>query len=129
MPQSSILVIEDHAATRDALLRMLQSQGYSAEGVATSIEYLKLLDEGARFDLLIIDLVMPSLNGFLLGRMARQRRADQHLLYISGFRDALSKDDLERAGAPVLAKPMRMSELLEHVRRALERVDQDAGGG
>jgi two-component system, cell cycle sensor histidine kinase and response regulator CckA len=124
MAQSSILVVEDHAATREALVQMLRAQGYSADGVATSLECLRLLDEGAGFDLLIIDLVMPSLSGFLLGRMARQRRPQQHLLYISGYRDALSKDELDLAGAPVLAKPMRMAEFIEHVRQALETRDQ-----
>jgi two-component system, cell cycle sensor histidine kinase and response regulator CckA len=126
MPQSSILVVEDHAATREALVRMLRAQDYSADGVETSLECLKLLDEGAEFDLLIIDLVMPSLSGFLLGRMARQRRPGQHLLYISGYREALSDAELELAGAPVLAKPMRMSEFIEQVRRALEPGDQRA---
>jgi CheY-like chemotaxis protein len=126
MPQPSILVVEDHAATREALVRMLRAQGYSADGVATSLECLELLNEDAEFDLLIIDLVMPSLSGFLLGRMARQRRPGQPLLYISGYRDALSEAEVERAGAPVLAKPMRMSEFIEHVQRALEPGDQRA---
>lgn len=120
MPQSSILVIEDHTATRDVLVRMLRAEGYVAEGVATSLECLKLLDDGSEFDLLIIDLVIPAPSGLLLGQMARERRGHQRLLYITGFRDALSQDELERAGAPVLAKPMRMSEFLEQVWRVLE---------
>ncbi|HUC68874.1 MAG TPA: response regulator [Stellaceae bacterium] len=123
MPQSSILVIEDHAATREALVQMLRARDYRADGVATSLECLKLLDEGTEFDLLIIDLVMPSLSGFLLGRMARQRRPGQRLLFVSGYRDALSEAELELAGAPVLAKPIRMSEFIEQVRRALEPGD------
>jgi two-component system, cell cycle sensor histidine kinase and response regulator CckA len=122
MPQS-ILIVEDHAATREALVQMLRGQGYIANGVASSLECLKLLDEGARFDLLVVDLVMPSLSGFLLGQMARKRRHDQNLLYISGFRDALSEDELERAGAPVLAKPMRMSEFIENVQQVLATGD------
>jgi two-component system, cell cycle sensor histidine kinase and response regulator CckA len=123
MPQSSILVIEDHAPTREAFVQVLQYQGYVANGVASSLECLKLLDEGERFDLLVVDLVMPSLSGFWLGQMARKRRHDQNLLYISGFRDALSEDELERAGAPVLAKPMRMSDFIENVRRVLAMGD------
>ena len=120
MPRPSVLVVEDHAATREALVRMLQHEGFIADGVATSMECLKIMDEGATFDLLIIDVVMPSSSGFLLGRMARQRRPGQRLLYTSGYRDALSEDELESAGAPVLAKPMRMSEFIENVRRVLE---------
>jgi two-component system, sensor histidine kinase ChiS len=74
MPRPSILVVEDHAATREALVRMLQHEGFVADGVATSMECLKVMDQGETFDLLIIDVVMPSSSGFSLGRMARQRR-------------------------------------------------------
>jgi DNA-binding NtrC family response regulator len=125
VPQRSILIIDDHPATRRVLAAMLQGQGYAVDEVATTTECLALLDAGNTYDLLIIDIVMqePGLQGLKLGQALKQRNPSQKLIYMSGFADMLPKEERERAGALVLAKPMRMSEFMENVRDALKSSD------
>lgn len=125
-PGPEILVIDDDPGTRDVLVGALEAAGYAVQAVATTMECLALLKWGATFDLLIIDVVMPapSPHGFALGRMAKHRNASQKLLYISGLLDAMPEDELKSAQGPVLAKPVRIAEFIDTVRRVLESADQ-----
>jgi CheY-like chemotaxis protein len=118
---STILVVEDEPLTRDALVRIFQEDGYVPTGTATSLDCLKILDAGASFDLIVIDLVMPqgTPQGFALGRLLRVQNISQKLLYISGNLDALSSSEFNNANAPILAKPVRSWELKETVRSIL----------
>ncbi|MGO8915326.1 MAG: response regulator [Stellaceae bacterium] len=122
----AILVIDDDPGTRDVLVGALEAAGYAVQAVATSMECLALLDGGGRFDLLIIDVLMPppSPHGFALGRMARNRNPGQALIYISGLLGAIPEAELKGAQGPVLAKPVRIPEFIDSVRRVLETADQ-----
>ena len=122
----AILVIDDDPGVCDVLMRAFEADGYAAKGVATTIECLALLNSGATFDLIIIDVMMPpaSPDGFALGRMVRNRNASQKILYISGLLDAIPHAELEGARAPVLAKPVRLAEFIETVRGVLASADQ-----
>jgi CheY-like chemotaxis protein len=82
---------------------------------------LSLLDTGAEFDLVVIDVLMPvgTPQGFSLGRMIRYRNQSQRLVYISGAIDSIPEDELQGAEAPVLSKPVRVAELLDAVRTVL----------
>lgn len=104
---------------------MLQGHGYAVDEAATTTECLTLLDAGNTYDLLIIDLVMqePGLQGLKFGQALKRRNPTQKLIYMSGFADVLPKEERERAGAPVFAKPMRMSEFMENVRDAIDSSD------
>jgi CheY-like chemotaxis protein len=115
----TILVVDDEPLTGNVLVRALEEDGYSATQTASSMECLQLLDKGVTFDLLIIDVFLPALHGFALGRMARLRNRNQKLLYISGAPSLIPEIERERADGPILGKPVRISELLESVRRVL----------
>jgi CheY-like chemotaxis protein len=55
----SILVIDDDSVARGLLVRILEEEGYLVRGAGTTMECLALLDGGAEFDLLGVDVVMP----------------------------------------------------------------------
>jgi CheY-like chemotaxis protein len=120
-PSATILIVDDDPSVRDMLLHAFAVHGYQATAVSTSMDCLRLLDAGTVFDLLIIDVVMPegTPHGFCLGRMARYRKPSQRLLYMSGALDVIPEDELKAAEAPVLAKPVRIAELLDTVQRVL----------
>lgn len=65
---------------------MLRSAGY---GVHVAQDYrlaLEILERGERIDLLLTDIVMPDrVNGLALSRMARMRRRDLPVIYLSGY--------------------------------------------
>jgi CheY-like chemotaxis protein len=118
---STILIVDDDPLTRAALVRMFQDDGHVPTATSTSFDCLELLDTGASFDIIVIDLVMPpgTPHGFALGRMIRTRDPFQKVLYISGNLDTLPSSELSDANAPMLAKPVRASELQEAVRSIL----------
>ncbi len=122
---ATILIVDDDPGVREMLERAFSGQGYEATAVSTSMECLELLHAGADFDLMVIDVLLPegTPHGFSLGRMVRYRNPSQSLLYMSGGAiDNIPDDELKRAEAPVLAKPVRITELLDAVRMVLVAV-------
>jgi CheY-like chemotaxis protein len=67
-----ILVVEDHDYARDALTRLLAATGYDVVEAADGREALALLAKGPRPDLILLDLMMPVMDGWEF--MKRQRR-------------------------------------------------------
>jgi CheY-like chemotaxis protein len=120
-PSATILVVDDDPNVRDVLQHAFALHGYEATAVSTSMEALKLLDAGAEFDLMVIDILMPEStpHGFSLGRMVRYRNPRQRLIYLSGAIDVIPEDELKAAVAPLIAKPVRVAELLDTVQRVL----------
>jgi two-component system, cell cycle sensor histidine kinase and response regulator CckA len=118
---ATILIVDDDPNVRDVLLHAFAVHGYQATAVSTSMEALNLLDAGAEFDLVVIDVLMPvgTPQGFSLGRMVRYRNPSQRLVYISGAIDSIPENELQGAEAPVLTKPVRIAELLDTVQRVL----------
>jgi DNA-binding response OmpR family regulator len=118
---ATILIVDDDPSVRETLQLAFAAEGYVASAVSTSMACLALLDAGAKFDLLVIDVLMPPSipNGFSLGRVVRYRKPKQRLVFMSGAIESLPKRELDGAQAPVLAKPVRIAELLAAVRMVL----------
>jgi len=74
-----ILVIEDHEGARSALTRLLSSTGYSVAEAANGEEALAVLAEGPRPDLILLDLMMPVMDGW---EFMKQLRSDWRLCTI-----------------------------------------------
>jgi CheY-like chemotaxis protein len=67
-----ILVVEDHEFARQALAALLESMGYDVVEAANGREALAHVDKGARPDVILLDLMMPVMDGWEF--MQRQRR-------------------------------------------------------
>lgn len=120
-PETIVAVIEDDAAARRALTRMLRAQGVRVASFASAEELLHGLSE-TRPRCLVIDVMLPGMSGpDLLDRL----RADQVLLpaiFVTGRIDAPQM--LRRRGmgdVPCLQKPFEPALLVQAVTRALER--------
>ena len=118
---ATILIVDDDPSVREMLQLAFVAEGYEASAVSTSMACLALLDAGAKFDLMVIDVLMPpsTPNGFSLGRVVRYRNPKQRLVFMSGAIESLPKRELDGAEAPVLAKPVRVADLLDAVRTVL----------
>ncbi|HKQ15628.1 MAG TPA: response regulator, partial [Steroidobacteraceae bacterium] len=66
---------------------------------------------------LFTDIVMPGMNGFELGRLARERRPQLPVLYATGYAASYTAPD---KGADVLAKPYREADLLTKLKVLLK---------
>jgi CheY-like chemotaxis protein len=121
----TILVVEDDVTVRQSVTQQLASLGYRTITAANAGEALTMIDDGASFDLLFTDLMMPGpMNGRQLAEEAAKRRPSLKVLYTSGYteRSVLHHGRLD-PGVLLLAKPYRNSDLDRMVRQAL-----DAGG-
>ena len=80
---SRILVIEDDDATRYAMARTLEAAGYEVAQAHDYRDALPILEGEGQIDLLVVDLVVPGVNGFALARMGRIRRHDLKVVYVT----------------------------------------------
>jgi CheY-like chemotaxis protein len=112
-----ILVVEDDRTFGEALCQVLSRAGY-ATSLATDFQTaLGILEAEQPLDLLLVDIVMPDgINGIALSRMARMRRRDLKVIYITGY----NIPGVEReALGPVLQKPVDNQRLIEEIARVL----------
>jgi len=122
-----ILVIEDELPMRTALVETLKAEGYrvlSAEDGERGLE----LACTEPFDLILLDVMMPHLDGFAVCREIRKRGRDCPVLMLTA-KGAV--DDrvhgLDSGADDYLVKPFSLRELLARVRALLRRREQDAG--
>ena len=90
-----------------------------------------LLELGRRkFDLLILDVNVPTLNGLQVFEVMLQRHIETPVLFISGVAGSdVETQTLEMGAAGFLRKPIRKDVLLQRVRTILHRAQRSANGG
>ena len=110
-----ILFVEDDEQFRYATARSLEAAGYEVDAFPDYRLALPALERGDRFDLLLVDVVMPDrVNGFALARMARMRRPDLKVIYLTAFDLSTSE-----AVGKVLRKPLPLETLLAEIEAEL----------
>ena len=114
-----VLVVDDEPGLRELVCRILQTEGYATLEAGDGVEALAVM-ERAPVDLVVTDVVMPSMDGRELGRRISQRWPDLPILYISAY----DVNDIFRRGspsltAPFLQKPFPMEKLVVLVRQLI----------
>ena len=126
MPKGSptILLVDDDESFCYSAERSLEQAGFSVLPAHDYQDALVALESDRRIDLLLTDIMMPKgIHGFALARMARMRRLDLKVLYMTAY----DVPTVEAVGK-VLRKPIDDSELVNEVRNALAgAVRLDAG--
>jgi PAS domain S-box-containing protein len=121
MQDSRVLVVDDHATSREILRLHLESWGARVECVATPLAALALLRRGENFDALVTDHLMPGIDGLEFTRQVRATAAGMTLpvvlLTALGRKAAAAADGLFAA---VLAKPIKATQFLHAMVRALD---------
>ena len=116
-----LLVVDDDTEALDAMCAVLTAAGHDVLPAAGGLRALDILDADKQaLDLLLTDVVMPGLHGFNLSRMARLRRPEIKVLYISGHSDMLTTvGDAGPKLGKMLQKPILPDDLRIAVTEAL----------
>ena len=116
-----ILVIEDEKLLADSLKTLLESKGFQVEAVYDGISGAEYAEMGI-YDLLILDVMMPGLDGFQVARRVRSRRCATPILMLTAKSDTESRIEGLNAGADYyLTKPFDSRELLACINALLRR--------
>src|SRR5579864_5845928 len=111
-----ILVVDDDEAIRRFARRALGEAGYDVAVASGGAEALALVEAQSRFDLLVIDLMMPQMRGDELARRLHRRDPQARMLYFTGFSDHLFEERTALADHEAFVeKPASISGLLEAV--------------
>jgi signal transduction histidine kinase/CheY-like chemotaxis protein len=117
-----VLILDDNETNRRVVAAYIRQWGMIASEVGDPREALRLLDEGARFDLALVDFQMPGLDGAGFQKQAQQRIQIPSIL-LSSRTDA--RDTARRVGADFcayLTKPIKPSILYEAILTAAGRM-------
>ncbi len=116
-----MLLAEDDAAIAEPLARALTREGYGCEVVSTGADALeKALD--SRYELLILDLGLPVLDGLEVCRRVRAQRPALAVLMLTARTDEVDfVVGLDAGADDYVGKPFRLAELLARVRALLRR--------
>jgi DNA-binding response OmpR family regulator len=120
-----ILLIEDDHRMANLLARRLEDEGYGATPAFTGPEGLELATTGG-FDLAVVDVMLPGLDGVALTRTLREREVHTPVLMLTA-RDAV-EDRVRglRSGADdYLVKPFAFAELLARIEALTRRLGRD----
>ena len=111
-----ILLVDDEPRISDFISRALETAGYAVDGACSGTEGLRQAVAGD-YDLIILDLIMPDMDGrVFLAQLLRERR-EQGVLVLSCLGDVATKVDCLELGAhDYLTKPFSLAELLARVR-------------
>ncbi|WP_317630388.1 response regulator transcription factor [Saccharopolyspora rosea] len=116
-----ILVVDDDRAVRESLRRSLQFNGYQVDLAADGQQALDLLADN-RPDAMVLDVMMPRLDGLEVARRLRSTGDDLPILVLTA-RDAVSDRvaGLDAGADDYLPKPFALEELLARLRALLRR--------
>jgi len=120
-----LLLIEDDHAVRGVLTKMLEGGGHEVTGAADGAAAFALI-EASTFDLAIVDILLPDVDGIQLLRELRLRKLPLKVIAISGGGLGDAGEYLEMAAllgaAETLQKPISADDLLGAVARVLGTV-------
>ena len=124
-----ILVVDDERAVRDSLRRALELQGYEVELASDGAEALERLAANGQPDAVVLDILMPGIDGLEVCRQIRRRGYGIPVLMLTA-RDAVGDrvEGLDAGADDYVVKPFALEELLARIRALLRRASPSTDG-
>ncbi len=123
-----ILVVDDERAVRESLRRALELEGYEIELAADGNEAIYRLESTDEPDAMILDVLMPGLDGLEVCRRVRSTGSKLPVLMLTARTEVEDRVAGLDAGADdYVTKPFALEELLARVRALLRRASDEAG--
>ncbi len=126
MAESRILIVDDEAAERITLGEVLRLEGFRVSLAGSGEEALSLVSQGEAFDLVILDLRLPGLNGLQVLEKLHKNNPETIVILITGYGALDTAIQAMRYGAyDYLLKPCPVEDILATVRRGLSELEQE----
>ncbi|WP_460370299.1 response regulator transcription factor [Actinocorallia lasiicapitis] len=130
-PRAHILVVDDEPAVREALVSSLEFEGHQVSEAGDGVDALRMAEK-ARPDLIVLDVLMPRMDGLTACRRLRTQGDHTPVLMLTA-RDMVGDrvTGLDAGADDYLVKPFELDELLARIRALLRRSSLSArtGGG
>lgn len=120
--EPAVLLVEDDPALQTAIAYSLRHEGYRVLTADSGEQALAIVrDEGPGLDLIVLDIMLPGLNGFQVLRAIRQKLATPVLMLSARGEEQDKVDGLELGADDYIVKPFQRGEFLARVHAALRR--------
>lgn len=128
MPKSNeatIVVIDDEPAIRDLLATSLKFSGFAVEMAATGSQAIETIEK-IKPDLIVLDVMLPDIDGFTVTRRIRQEGINAPILFLTARDDSQDKImGLSVGGDDYVTKPFSLEEVVARIRAILRRTKED----
>lgn len=125
MPSTHILVVEDDVNIRTGLMDTLESEGYTTALAANGEQALALLQQ-ERFDLVLLDIMLPKKSGYDVCRAIRSTNAVIPIVMLTAKGEEIDKVvGLQLGADDYITKPFGVHELLARIAAILRRSGRD----
>ena len=120
--QDKILIIDDNEDVLSTLYQFLSHRQYQVVSATNGLDALKLFDaEKDGFDLIITDLVMPSISGVAIIAIVKDKKPNIPIIAITGWGEHPEALATEAKADVVLEKPFELNELEQLIKRLLSQ--------
>lgn len=120
-PLAKILVVDDEPVVCDAIARQLREVGYHVMVAYSGMSAIDLIKD-QNFDVALIDIRMPKINGFGVLRELREKSAATKAIMMTAYADIRSAVDSITLGAiDIISKPVDVDEVIMTISRCLNR--------
>ena len=118
---AQILLVEDELSLAAGIRENLEAEGYSVEHIARGNAALSAI-LGRDFDLVVLDVMLPEIDGYTICSRAREAERDVPILFLTAKSESADRiRGLEAGGDDYLSKPFHLDEFLLRVRAILRR--------
>jgi DNA-binding NtrC family response regulator len=119
--KSRVLVVDDEDSPRMVLRLELINEGYEVETASDGDEAMAAVDKG-KFDLVLLDIKMPRVNGFEVLKFIKTSHRDVRVIMMTSFSDLKSAYESEKLGAEgFVIKPYELVALMGTIERVLKQ--------
>lgn len=124
--EASIVVVDDEPSIRDLLVASLHFAGFGVDTAASGSEAIEVI-ERIQPDLIVMDVMLPDIDGFTVTRRIRQEGVNVPVLFLTARDDIQDKImGLTVGGDDYVTKPFSLEEVVARIRAILRRTQEQA---
>ncbi len=123
--KSSILVVDDQAAIALSTQKKLRAYGFDVDAAESGEEALTLIEK-KNYDIVILDIMMPNMNGIQVLEFITAKHPYSDVMMMTAFEDySMAKECMEKGAKEYLLKPLDFTELVSRINALLRVRDSE----